>query len=344
MLSRIEEAFRRTAAPLLPHAIPSKQQAVWPPRRLSLALQGGGALGAFTWGVLDRLLEDEIAVDAVSGASAGAINAVLLVSGLAKGGPDAARKTLESFWTKLGRYSLPLPSEMMLFASARMASPYHFNPLDLNPVRDLLADAVDFEALRGGDAARLLVSATRVSDGALRIFRNGEITPEVVQASACLPQLHQAVAIDGEPHWDGGYASNPPLVELVAESEVPDLLLVQLIPTHGGDLPRTKRAIESRLNQITFNTPLQGELEALATMVKLCREESDGDGGTSALSQRLQRLRLRRIAAEDHVAGLHEASTMHADSATLMGLRDKGRAAAAAWLQDPGHSELPIGQ
>ena len=142
---------------------------------------------------------------------------------------------------------------MMLFASVRLASPYQFNPLDLNPVRDLLANEVDFEALHGEGAVRLLISATRVSDGALRIFRNAEITSEVVAASACLPQIHQAVSIKGESYWDGGYASNPPLVELVAESRAAELLIVQLIPTHGGDLPLTKRAIESRLNHITFN-------------------------------------------------------------------------------------------
>lgn len=310
------------------------------PRPLSLALQGGGALGAFTWGVLDRLLQEDVAIDCVSGASAGAVNAVLLASGLAKGGPEGARQALDSFWTKLGRYSLPRSSEMMLFASVRLASPYQFNPLDVNPVRDLLAGEVDFEALRRDDAVRLLISATRVSDGALRIFRNAEITSDVVAASACLPQIQQAVSIEGESYWDGGYASNPPLVELVAESRAAELLLVQLIPTHGGDLPRTKRAIESRLSQITFNTPLQGELEALATMIKLCRD--DGDAGGSALSEKLQRLQMHRIAAEDHVDKLDESSSVHVDHQALGALRDQGRVAAEAWLRDGSGADRPL--
>ncbi len=228
-------------------------------RRLSLALQGGGAFGAFTWGVLDRLLEeDDLELDAVSGASAGAINAVLLASGLAKGGPDEARTSLERFWSRIGESAVKnlfLHPELVV-ATASQMSPYQFNPLELNPLRDLLAQEVDFEAVRTHSPVRLLVSATRVQDGALRVFRTKAISLDVVLASACLPRLYHAVNIHGEPHWDGGYAANPPLIPLVGASRTPDVLLVQLIPTDHAGLPVTKSEIDKRLGQITFNSPL----------------------------------------------------------------------------------------
>ena len=213
-LGEVRSSETRSDLPLHPEAHPSR--ASEPPgdeRRLSLALQGGGAFGAFTWGVLDRLLEeDDLELDAISGASAGAINAVLLASGLAKGGPDEARASLERFWTSVGESAaknLFLHPELVV-ATASQLSPYQFNPLELNPLRDLLAQEVDFEAIRTRSPVRLLVSATRVQDGAVRVFRTKAISLDVVLASACLPRLHHAVDIHGEPHWDGGYAANPP--------------------------------------------------------------------------------------------------------------------------------------
>jgi len=203
-------------------------------------LQGGGAFGAFTWGVLDRLLEEEdIAFDAISGRSAGAINAVLLASGLARGGRDEARASLERFWRAVGDSSVKnlfLHPEIVV-ATAAQLSPYQFNPLDVNLLRDLLAREIDFEAVRTQAPVRLLVSATRVHDGALRVFRTKAISLDVVLASACLPRLHHAVNIHGEPHWDGGYAANPPVIPLVAASETPNVLVVQLMPTDHAGLP-----------------------------------------------------------------------------------------------------------
>lgn len=315
------------------------------PKRVSLALQGGGAYGAFTWGVLDRLLEEEISFDVVSGASIGAINAVLLASGLAKDGPDGARATLDAFWTKLSRMGILtrlLPPEMRQAASAfGVGSPYQFNPLDLNPVRDLLAHKVDFEAVQTDAPVRLLLSATRVSDGALRIFREQDVTLDVVLASSCVPQLHHAVSINGEPHWDGGFAANPPLIELIGASKVSDVVLVQIIPMNGADLPRTQKDIEHRLNQITFNSPLKGELEAISTMKKLSR--ADGTASASGLSRKVQRLRLHKLAAEDHVSGLAEASVLNVDASFLSELRDAGRRAADTWLFDQsGPAELAV--
>jgi NTE family protein len=177
---------------------------------------------------------------------------------------------------------------------------------------------------------RLLVSATRVSDGSLRIFRNKDISLDAVMASACLPHLHHAVSVDGEPHWDGGYASNPPLLELVAASRASNVLLVQLIPNNGGELPKTVGDIDRRLAQITFNGPLQAELHALGTLQKLCRTEEEA--GVTPLTRKLNKLRLHKIAAEDYVDGLTHSSVLNIDSHFLMGLRDAGRAAAEEWL------------
>src|SRR3954463_1814641 len=303
-------------------------------RRLSVALQGGGAFGAFTWGVLDRLLEkDDLELDAISGASAGAINAVLLASGLAKGGPDEARASLDRFWSSVGECSarnLFLHPELVV-ATASQMSPYQFNPLELNPLRDLLAREVDFEAIRTRSPVRLLVSATRVHDGAVRVFRTKAISLEVVLASACLPRLHHAVDIQGEAHWDGGYASNPPVIPLVGASRTSDVLLVQLIPTDHAGVPVTKSEIDKRLGQITFNGPLQKELEAIGMMKNLLRNERQPP---SRLGRKIDLLRLHHLSAEAYVDGLSQASVLNTDRGFLTHLRDQGRAAAEVWLSD----------
>jgi NTE family protein len=297
-------------------------------------LQGGGAFGAFTWGVLDRLLEeDDLEFDAVSGASAGAINAVLLASGLAGGGPEEARASLERFWGSVGESSArnPLLDPKVVVATASQLSPYQFNPLDLNPLRDLLAQQVDFEAIRTRSPVRLLLSATRVQDGAVRVFRTKAINLEVVLASACLPRLHHAVDIFGEPHWDGGYAANPPLIPLLAASRTAHVLLIQLVPTDHAALPVTKSEIDKRLGQITFNSPLQKELEAIELMKKLVRKEGQP---SSRLGRKIDSLQLHRLSAEHHVDGLSQASVLNTDWNFLIDLRDRGRAAADAWLLD----------
>ena len=195
----------------------------WPPRRLSLALQGGGSFGAFTWGALERLLDEpEISFDAISGVSAGAVNAVLLASGLMEGGREAAKARLERFWKRMSRAAALTPSAALAGLSlglmTRALSPYLFNPFNLNPLREALSDEVDFERLRTRSPVRLLIGATRVGDGALRVFSTGEVSVDVVLASACLPLIHHAIDIDGEPYWDGGYSANPPLIPLVLAS------------------------------------------------------------------------------------------------------------------------------
>ncbi|HEX2136776.1 MAG TPA: patatin-like phospholipase family protein [Microvirga sp.] len=311
-------------------------------RKVSLALQGGGAFGAFTWGVLDRLLEANLSFDAVSGASAGAMNAVLLASGLARGGPDEARASLERFWHKVseaGRQSRLLSSNPVLTRVTSQLSPYQFNPFDLNPLRDILSEEVDLEAVRTKAPVRLLLGTTRVSDGALRVFRNKELSYDVVLASACLPHLHQAVSIDGEPHWDGGYAANPPLLPLVTATRTSDLLIVQIIPANYSEVPTTSPEIDKRLNQITFNSSLQKDLEALSMMTRLCQE---GDLRQSPLGRKLQRLKLHRLVAEHHVDGLSELSFKNTDWNLLLHLRDNGRAAADDWLAAQDQERLPV--
>jgi NTE family protein len=309
-----------------------------PQRRLSLALQGGGAFGAFTWGVLDRLLEEEtLALDTVSGASAGAVNAVVLASGLAAGGPAEAQRRLERFWMRVSDAAPALrfgraandSAALAVDLLTRFVSPYQLNPLGLDPLRDCLADLVDFERLRRESPVRLVIAATRVKTGQPRFFRAAEITLEAVLASACLPLLRHAVEIEGEWYWDGGYSANPPLRQLVLESSADDILLVQLTPETLERLPLLSPDIARRMSQITFNGPLHREVEALADLRALSRR----DGlFRSRFCRKLQRLRLHRIAAEDEVDGLDRASALAIDRAFFLRLKESGRAAADRWL------------
>jgi len=309
-----------------------------PKRLLSLALQGGGSFGAFTWGVLDRLLqEDDVAIDLVSGTSAGAVNAVLLADGLAEGGPGAARKRLERFWQCIGTAASPAglgapaagAAAIALELASRVLSPYHFNPLGLNPLRAILAEEVDFARLRRASPIRLLIGATRIRDGKLQLFRNEEITLDAVLASACLPHLQHAVEVDGEWYWDGGLSANPPLRQLVLESAADDVLLVQITPQALDGVPQLAQDINRRVSQITLNGPLQREIEALADITAAFGR---GRIFRSRLGRKLRRLRLHRIAAEDAMDGLHQASMLALDLAFLTKLRQSGEAAAQACL------------
>jgi NTE family protein len=311
------------------------------PRRLSLALQGGGSFGAFTAGVLDGLLaEPQPTFDAVSGASAGAINAVLLAEGLAEGGRPAARHKLKRFWERVSLLS-PMPSlglaERTAASAAVLLSPYQFNPLGLDPLRGILQEEVDFERLRRGSPVRLLIATTRVSDGGLRLFREDEITLEAVLASACLPHLHHAVEIDGDAYWDGGLTANPPLRQLVEDSATDDILLVQLTPNRREGVPHSSSEISRRVAEINFAQALQHELDALAAMSALCE-----DGLSRAdMCGKLRRLRLHRIAAENSVAGLLDASPMKTDHPFIQRLRSAGQAAAAEWLAEDTDQPAP---
>lgn len=298
-------------------------------RRLSLALQGGGSFGAFTWGVLDRLLEeDDLALDTVSGTSAGAVNAVLLASGLSQGGQAGAQKSLKRFWKRASDTAprgQPCAAAIM---ATRVLSPYQFNPFNLNPLKSLLASEIDFDALRQNPSLRLLIGATRVRDGKLHIFREKVLTLDAVLASACLPVIHHAVFIDGEAYWDGGYSANPPLIPLISASRASEALIVQIMPTSGAEMPTTSSEISKRMEQITFNGSLLRDMDALAAMRKL----SEAEVGASHLSRKLQKLRLHHIAAEAEYPLLSQSSALNLNWGFLLELRDAGRAATDRWL------------
>ncbi len=317
------------------------------PLLIDLALQGGGAHGAFTWGVLDRLLEEDwLTVDGISGTSAGAMNAAVMASGHAKGGSDGARAALETFWQAVsdsGKYSLVrrgplemltgrwtlenspafLAGEMM----SRVFSPYDLSPLGANPLKKILAETVDFEAL-AGSPIKLFITATNVRTGAGRVFRNAEITPDVLLASGCLPTLFQAVEIDGESYWDGGYIGNPTITPLVRECRSHDTILVQINPVERPGVPRSARDIHNRLNEISFNAPLLKELR----MIALLHRVADAGRGEGAL---WAGMRIHRIATE-RVTELDSTSKMITEWRFLCGLRDEGRRTAQAFLDAHG--------
>lgn len=316
------------------------------PERISvnLALQGGGAHGAFTWGVLDRILEDDrLLVEGVSGTSAGAVNAVVLADGLQRGGGNGARQALHDFWSAVsqasrlspvqrtpldmltGRWSLDTsPGYVALDILSRLVSPYDFNPLDLNPLRDIVEASVDFGRVNACRAAKIYVTATSVRTGRARVFRQPGITVDTVMASACLPFLFQAVEIDGEEYWDGGYTGNPALFPLVDECMARDLIIVQVNPIIRQDRPRRARDILNRLNEITFNASLLKDLRSLVLLKQLIE-------AGHLTNERYRDTLLHRIFAEE-LLDLSVSSKLNAEWAFLTHLRDIGRRTAEAWL------------
>ncbi|HWA11594.1 MAG TPA: patatin-like phospholipase family protein [Burkholderiales bacterium] len=311
------------------------------PKFVNLALQGGGALGALTWGVLDRLLEEkQIGFEAISGASAGAMNAAVLASGFVRGGREGARESLDAFWNAIGtsRYGLPAPAgnvallpgpSRLLVGLTRMFSPYQLNPFDINPLRNIVSRLVDFEALRSPGAIRLFVAATRVSTGALRVFGNAELTEDALLASACLPALHHAIEIDGEAYWDGGYSGNPPIYPLVYHCDCPSIVIVMLQPLRRQELPVSVEAIRNRLTEFQFNAPFQREMRNFA----LAREELQKEHlPLGRLARRLKGLDFHLIEADDLISRMQVEKSLNVDRAFLLKLRDEGRTRADAWL------------
>ncbi|HMA13264.1 MAG: patatin-like phospholipase family protein [Bacteroidota bacterium] len=316
-------------------------------RRVNLALQGGGSHGAFTWGVLDRLLADErIEIEAISGTSAGAMNAVALAEGMMSGGPQEARACLRRFWqgvSEAGRGSLlrrtPLdvfmgnwnldtsPVYLLLDLLGRVASPYEFNPLNLNPLRTLIDELVDFERVRACHRMKIFVSATNVETGRVQVFERHELTADMVMASACLPLLFQAVEIDGVPYWDGGYMGNPALFPFFDASESDDVIVVQINPVFRQGAPRSAREIVNRMNEITFNSSLLREYRAIDFVSRLIDE---GKLDRAAYKQ----MHIHRISAEEEINPLGASSKMNAEWAFLEYLFEVGRRAADAWLAD----------
>lgn len=312
-------------------------------RRINLALQGGGAHGAFTWGVLDELLRDEtLDLGWISGTSAGAVNAAAVASGLADGGRGEARATLRSVWEAVEAAGIPdlLRFNPFLLGFSRAApvstvanlfSPYEFNPLGFDPLRRLLAEHIDFERIREAAPVELLIAATDVSTGRARLFRRAELTIDAILASACLPTLHHAVMIDGRAYWDGGFSANPDLVTLASESPVEDTLLVQLTPLQHSDIPRTATEIAGRVNAITFNQPL---LRDIREIVAAQETRIGWFSGRENRAARLKRHRFHLIEASRYTAGLRAGSALKPDKALLSYLYEAGKTEARKWLKE----------
>ncbi|MBL0728958.1 patatin-like phospholipase family protein [Piscinibacter sp. HJYY11] len=316
------------------------------PRYLDLALQGGGSHGAFTWGVLDRLLEEEdIRFSGISGTSAGALNAAVMASGFHRGRRPGAREALAEFWydvSRSGSIFSPfsagqsnglhdglqfdrLPGYQWVSAFFRSFSPYEFNPLNLNPLRDVVRRHVDEDALHACKF-KLFVTATSVTTGQARVFTRPELSLDALMASACLPFLFQAVEIDGEPFWDGGYTGNPAIYPLIYSTESLDILMVRINPLVREGTPTRSEEILDRLSEITFNASLMGEMRAIAFVSRLMREGKLD-------SARYKDLRLHMVADDDGIGPLGPNTKFNTDRAFLERLCEMGRDAASRWLQ-----------
>lgn len=315
-------------------------------RPVTLALQGGGAHGAFTWGVLERLLGDgRLQIEGISGTSAGAMNGAVVAEGLMQGGPDGAIRALERFWaavSRMGRFGpflrLPFdppggtwnldhtPGYILFDAISRYLSPYQFNPANLNPLLDVLERTLDFELVRRCDQLQLFVSATSVRSGKIRVFRREEMTAKAVMASACLPHVFQAVEIDGEAYWDGGYMGNPALYPLIYNCRTADIVIVQVNPIERAETPTTTGGILDRVNEVTFNATLMREVRAINFVTRLLEEHQIDP-------QRYKRVLLHRIDTPEEMTRFNASSKVNADWGFLCHLRELGRAQAEAWLE-----------
>lgn len=318
------------------------------PKRINLALQGGGAHGAFTWGVLDHLLEDgRLTVEGISGTSAGAVNAVMLADGLKRGGPEEARKRLADFWraASLGGDLPPLqravadrlftllpgegsPTFNWLSAWSQYLSPYDLNPLNINPLKELIERFVDFDALRA-DARQIFIAATNVQTGRLHIFPHEKISAEAVMASACLPAVFRAVEIDGVPYWDGGYLGNPVLYPFFRSTDTEDVIIVQINPLERKRIPHSTRDIMARVSEITFNSALMAELRAIEFVNRLIDQGRlpHGKGPNE-----YRRINVHRIVLEGLGERLSSSSKLRNDFESLELLRKVGQRAARRFL------------
>ncbi len=314
---------------------------------INLALQGGGAHGAFTWGVLDCLLEDgRVYIEAISGTSAGAMNAVVVADGLMQSGEAGARAALHDFWKAvsdsahtspirrtpidalMGSWNLDYSPAFHIFdLVTRMASPYALNPLNINPLKDLLAEQVDFDRVRSCNKMKLFVSATNVETGVVKVFERKELTPEAVMASACLPFIFQAVEVDGVPYWDGGYMGNPVLFPFFRHCTSDDVVVVLINPIVREGTPKTAREIMNRVNEITFNSSLLREFRAIDFVDRLLEEgRIDKD--------KYKHVLVHRIDADEEITPLGASSKLNAEWPFLSHLFDVGQSAAKKWLNE----------
>lgn len=319
--------------------------------KVGLALQGGGSHGAFTWGVLDRLLElDRLDVSAISGTSAGAMNGALMAYGWLNGGAKGARDLLYRFWRRVAKANAfgPLSPSFLTQMTGnpnveahpvyagfdlliRMMSPYQFNPLGLNPLADVLEGLIDFPALRKATDMRLFVSATNVTKGKMKLFQGDELSVDCLLAAACLPFLFQAVRIGGEHYWDGGYMGNPVMDPLIKQTDVSDIVIIQVTPIHRPEVPKAPTAIVDRMNEVSFNSIFLRELRSIELVNRLLAK-----GAMTPEGSGMRSIHLHHIEAEERMAHLGVSSKLNADWGFLTDLRDLGRDAADRWINAHG--------
>ena len=321
------------------------------PQPISLALQGGGAHGAFTWGVLDHLLEDgRTGFEGISGTSAGAMNAVVLAHGLNDGGRDGARAALHRFWSSVAG-SLPfevavpsldgqsvslLPALKMMMHWAHYFSPHQLNPFDLNPLRDILLAQVDFERLRGDSPVKLFIAATNANSGKVRLFRSPEISADAILASACLPTMARPVEIDGEPYWDGGYAANPAVYPLFYECKSSDILMVLLTPLKHKGTPHSAQEIKDRVLELAFNSTFLREMRMFAHAREYAKESFFRIG---RFERRLVQTNFHVIDAPEQMHGFKTETKLAANMQFFELLKNLGRERARGWLA-ANHGEI----
>ncbi len=339
--------YRRTFEPTLLNMPKSLQV-----KTINLALQGGGSHGAFTWGVLDRLLEEnkQLQIEGISGTSAGAMNGAALLQGYCMNGAQGARDALDNFWTSIGdmnSFDLPQrtminqmlgnwwqtdfnPAALMLDAMQHMFSPYQMNPFNFNPLRTLLNKMLDINAIRSCGSVKLFVCATNVETGRVRVFDQKDISIDALLASGCLPFTFQAVKIDDVPYWDGGYVGNPSLFPLIYGCDSPDIAVVQINPLIRKGIPETPSEIINRVNEISFNASLISEMRAIAFVQHLI----DEDHLKNEEAARLKRMNIHEINAEDKLRVLGAASKMNCSMDFLLSLKEIGRATAEQWMKE----------
>ncbi|MCA6436003.1 MAG: patatin-like phospholipase family protein [Bacteroidota bacterium] len=317
-------------------------------KNIGLALQGGGAHGAFTWGVLDRLLEvDEIVAQTMCGTSAGAVNAVAVAYGLHVGGPPKAKQLLEELWRRIALSGSFLfkpgmldktygngdiynsPGYMWFNAVTQIMSPYNFNPFNYNPLRDILNDLIDFKELQLYNKKKLFICATNVKTNRSKIFTNKEITVDAVMASACLPFLFQAVEIEGEYYWDGGYMGNPPIFPLITNTNIRDIVLIKINSININSVPTTARDIADRVNEISFNSSLINEMKLIHYRNELIR-----NGILKADDHANREIFVHTISGYEALSQLSYSSKMNTSWEFLLNLKEKGRAIADQWIKD----------
>lgn len=320
------------------------------PKKINLALQGGGSHGAFAWGIIDQLLQDgRIEIDSISATSAGAINAAVIAQGITMGGNEGARTSLLNFWRDISDYGkilspfqkttweafLGVPvgkccSYFMFNMITELLSPYQFNPFNYNPLKYLLEKNVDFEAIKNTGKIKLFICATNVKSGKIRIFKNEELCTDVILASVCLPHLFQAVSINGEYYWDGGYMGNPAIFPLIYDSKVSDILIIHISPIEREDVPTSVREIWSRMQEISFNSSLMRELRAIAFITKLLDEKWIKD----EYAKKMQRVYLHSIRSDKILMKYSLESKYDTSWDFITELFELGQKAGQVWLEE----------